>query len=149
MKKKKKSFSVKPVFLFAVAGLLILGSTVGSTRAALTYYSENYAVQAEVSKIGISLLENGEIISKRDYDKDNQWMEEHGELLKNLVGKDEKFALGKAYDEALTVQNSGSIDTFVRVILTKSWTDADGNKNTRLSPDLIDLNLLIILSKSW
>mgnify|MGYP000581540486 CR=1 FL=1 len=54
-------------------------------------------------------------------------MEEHGELLKNLVGKDEKFALGKAYDEALTVQNSGSIDTFVRVILTKSWTDADGN----------------------
>lgn len=45
-----------------------------------------------------------------------------------------KFALGKAYDEALTVQNSGSIDTFVRVILTKSWTDADGNKNTRLSP---------------
>ena len=44
MKKKKKSFSVKPVFLFAVAGLLILGSTVGSTRAALTYYSENYAV---------------------------------------------------------------------------------------------------------
>lgn len=55
MKKKKKSFSVKPVFLFAVAGLLILGSTVGSTRAALTYYSENYAVQAEVSKIGISL----------------------------------------------------------------------------------------------
>ena len=142
MKKKKKSFSVKPVFLFAVAGLLILGSTVGSTRAALTYYSENYAVQAEVSKIGVSLLENGEIISKRDYDKDNQWMEEHGELLKNLVGKDEKFALGKAYDEALTVQNSGSIETFVRVILTKSWTDADGNKNTRLSPDLIDLNLL-------
>ena len=63
-------------------------------------------------------------------------------FLKNLVGKDEKFALGKAYDEALTVQNSGSIDTFVRVILTKSWTDADGNKNTRLSPDLIDLNLL-------
>ena len=93
MKKKKKSFSVKPVFLFAVAGLLILGSTVGSTRAALTYYSENYAVQAEVSKIGISLLENGEIISKRDYNKDNQWVEEHGELLKNLVGKDEKFAL--------------------------------------------------------
>lgn len=142
MKKKKKSFSVKPVFLFAVAGFLILGSTVGSTRAALTYYSENYAVQAEVSKIGVSLLENGEIISKRDYDKDNQWMEKHGELLKNLVGKDEEFALGKAYDEALTVQNSGSIDTFVRVILTKSWIDADGNKNTRLSPDLIDLNLL-------
>lgn len=53
--KEEKSFSVKPVFLFAVAGFLILGSTVGSTRAALTYYSENYAVQAEVSKIGVSL----------------------------------------------------------------------------------------------
>ena len=49
MKKKKKSFSVKPVILLSAAALLLLGSTVGSARAALTYYSENYSVQMSTS----------------------------------------------------------------------------------------------------
>ena len=43
MRRKKKSFPVKPALLLGAAGLLLLGSTVGSTRAALTYYSENYS----------------------------------------------------------------------------------------------------------
>ena len=43
MMKGKKSFWSKSVLLFAAAGVLLFMSTVGSTRAALTYYSENYA----------------------------------------------------------------------------------------------------------
>ena len=42
--------------LLAAAMLLLLGSTVGSTRAALTYYSENYVAEITVSQIGVSLL---------------------------------------------------------------------------------------------
>ena len=42
----------------------------------------------------------------------------------------------------ISVKNSGNIDTFVRVILTRSWQDAEGKKNTSLSPDLIELNYL-------
>lgn len=87
------------VALLSASVVLLAGSTVGSARAALTYYSENYGAQVEVSNIGVSLVEN---------DK---------------------------------VTNSGSIDSYVRVILKKSWTNKEGVKDTTLSPDLIDLNL--------
>ena len=73
MRRKKKSFPVKPALLLGAAGLLLLGSTVGSTRAALTYYSENYSAQVDMSSIGVSLLENGETVSSRDYTSDGAW----------------------------------------------------------------------------
>ena len=47
-----------------------------------------------------------------------------------MLGKDEKVALGKKYEEKLTVKNSGAIDEYVRVSIVKSWTDKDGNKVT-------------------
>lgn len=142
MKKKKKSFSVKPVILLSAAALLLLGSTVGSARAALTYYSENYSVQMSTSNIGVSLIENGDKISYRDYNENDEWNESTGTLLSDL--KKEKLVLGKTYDEKLSVTNSGSIDSYVRVILYKSWSKGEGEnavKDTTLSPALIDLNL--------
>ena len=138
---KKKIFSGKMIALLAAAGVLLAGSAVGSTRAALTYYSENYGAEISVPSIGVSLVENGTVVSGRDYEGDG-WSETSGELLRGLQDMEEKPALGKPYAEALSVSNSGSIDIFVRVILTKSWTDAEGTKDTSLSPDLIDLNLL-------
>ena len=50
MKKKKKSFPKKPALVLTAAALLLVGSTVGSTRAALTYYSENYSAQIEYAE---------------------------------------------------------------------------------------------------
>lgn len=142
MRKKKKLLSAGPVLLLSASAILLLGSTVGSTRAALTYYSDNYAAQMSVSSIGVSLTENGEIVSGRDYSGGgNVWNETTGNLLGHLKNE-EKIVLGKAYKEVLGVTNSGSIDNYVRVILTKSWTDEKGNKATTLSPDLIDLNLV-------
>lgn len=74
---------------------------------------------------------------------DNEWSgSTEGTLLANMLGEDEKFTPGKRYNEAISVKNSGNIDTFVRVILTRSWQDAEGKKNTSLSPDLIELNYL-------
>ena len=55
--------------------------------------------------------------------------------------KEEKIVPGKQYEEAIKVTNSGSIDSYVRVIRKKSWTNKEGVKDTTLSPDLIDLNL--------
>ena len=66
MRKKKRS-AVRPAILLTAAAGLLLFSTVGSTRAALMYYSENYAAEVTVSSIGITLTENGEKISYRDY----------------------------------------------------------------------------------
>ena len=143
MKKKKKSFPKKPALVLTAAALLLVGSTVGSTRAALTYYSENYSAQMNMQSIGVSLLENDKVVSSRDYVSNNEWKgTSEGTLLTNLLGKDETFTPGKKYNEAISVKNSGTIDTFVRVIITKSWQDEKGNKNTNLSPDLIELHFL-------
>lgn len=143
MKKKKKSFPKKPALILTAAALLLVGSTVGSTRAALTYYSENYSAQMNMQSIGVSLLENDKVVSSRDYVSNNEWKgTSEGELLTDLLGKDETFTPGKKYNEAISVKNSGTIDTFVRVIITKSWQDKEGKKNTSLSPDLIELNFL-------
>ena len=128
--------------LLAVAVVLLAASALGSTRAALTYFSENYTAQLEVSHIGVTLVENGKDISSRDYTGNgDEWQESQGELLKDMLGKDEKVAIGKKYKEKLSVRNSGAIDEYVRVSITKSWLDKDGNKVTSLSPKLIDLGL--------
>ena len=39
MKKKKRAIPKKTALLLGLVAVLLLGSTVGSTRAALTYYS--------------------------------------------------------------------------------------------------------------
>lgn len=143
MKKKRLTY-----LMLAAAVLLLLGSTVGSTRAALTYYSDNYVAKITVSQIGVSLLENGEVVSSRDYN-DNAWKvttnkdgdSVNGSLLADLLQPEEKLALNKKYDEKLTVKNSGSIDEYVRVRIYRYWMK-DGQKVTTLSPDLIDLNLI-------
>lgn len=143
MKKRKKSFPKITVLLLAASAVLLVGSGVGSARAALTYYSENYSAQMNMQSIGVSLLENDKVVSSRDYVSNNEWKgTSEGTLLTDLLGKDETFTPGKKYNEAISVKNSGTIDTFVRVIITKSWQDEKGNKNTNLSPDLIELNFL-------
>ena len=139
--------------LLALAVLMLLGSTIGSTRAALTYYSENYTAEITVSQIGVSLLENGDVVSSRDYDNDDWKISTNqgkdavsGALLKNMLKKDEKLALNKSYHEELSVRNSGTIDEYVRVRIYRYWTEKNSSgkdvKITTLSPELIDLNLV-------
>ena len=50
MAKKKLTY-----LMLASAVLLLLSSAVGSTRAALTYYSENYVAKITVSRIIIRM----------------------------------------------------------------------------------------------
>ena len=50
-----------PVLLLGLSVVLLLLSAVGSARAALTYYSENYAMEVTVSSIGVTLVENGAV----------------------------------------------------------------------------------------
>ncbi len=138
--------------LLGLASALLLGSTIGSTRAALTYYSENYTAKITVSQIGVSLLENGEVVSRRDYDED-EWKTSSnagdasgsGVLLQNMLEEGEKIALNKKYQEELRVENSGEINQYVRVRIYRYWTkeneSGDMEKVTTLSPKLIDLEL--------
>ena len=143
-KKKRMPLGGLTVALLSASVVLLAGSTVGSARAALTYYSENYGAQVEVSNIGVSLVENDKVISKRDYASNGKWDEATGDLLTGL--KEEKIVPGKQYEEAIKVTNSGSIDSYVRVILKKSWTNKEGVKDTTLSGKFFHCSSLLPLS---
>ena len=136
----KNGFLPGTVVLFALALALLSFSAIGSTRAALTYYSETYTAQIDVQSIGVTLLENGEVAGYRDYTHaDNEWNEASGELL--ALPEGEEWQIGRTYPEALSVRNSGSIDEYVRVKIYKYWVDEAGNKLPHLSPSMIDLHL--------
>lgn len=139
--------------LFAAAAVLLLGSSIGSARAALTYFSQTYTSRIQTKNIGVTLVENGNNIAWRDYDKETaegNWntTEVHVDerLFRNLLGENEDFVMGKAYDERLAVYNSGTIDQYVRVNVYRYWVTVDANgtetKQRDLSPDLIHLNLV-------
>lgn len=133
--------------LFAASGILLAFSALGSAKAALTYYSENYTAQVKVHDIGVTLVETSaqgtKDISSRDYAGSNdEWKETNGALLEDMLKEtDGKLVTGRKYQEELSVKNSGNIDEYVRVRVFKYWTKADGSKETTLAPSLIVLNL--------
>lgn len=162
MKKKKKNRNrskgaYTTAVLFAAAVLLLLGSVAGSSQAALTYYSENYSAELRMFDIGVTLVENGQDVSWRNYaQRDDRWYEGGTGLLTNMLytgpnGEQEALQLEKNYDEALCVKNSGNIDEYVRVIIYRYWVDEeekddgtpvpveDRRKRIDISPDYIKL----------
>ncbi len=141
-KRKKRKAGPVPgtLVLFVLAIGLLSVSAIGSTRAALTYYSETYTARIDVQSIGVSLVENGKIVSYRDYTHaDNVWNQASGQLL--TLPEGEEWQIGRTYPEVLSVRNSGSIDEYVRVKVYKYWVDEQGNKLPHLSPAMIDLHL--------
>lgn len=135
------------VVLALVAFTLLLGSAAGSTNAALTYYSEDYVARMELTQIGVTLVEdcNGQgnkEISYRNYADNGNWTEETGKLLENMLdATNGKLLVNTSYSEKLSVKNSGDIDTYVRMRVYRYWTDAEDNKTTDLSPELIKLHV--------
>lgn len=118
--------------LFVLAAALLLFSGIGGARAALTYYTDSpFTAQLAVSSIGVTLMENGEAVAADG---------SVGTLLGNMLSQGESLKPGKAYDEVLSVYNSGAIAQYVRVSIYKYWQDADG-KACDLSPALIELGL--------
>ena len=156
--KKIKKIITSPIFSIAAvvlaAGLLIF-SSVGGARAALTYFSDDYKAQVNQYDIGVTLLENGEPVAYRDYiygrdDEGNRtgtgtWNETPGEghwgpLCAKMLGAGEKLKLGKEYPEAISIRNSGTINEFARVTLYKYWKKGE-NKDLTKDPSLIKLHL--------
>lgn len=140
MSKKRFTFDQVNKLLFIISTIMVLIGGIGTARAALMYFSETYEDRIELKNIGVSLLENGEIISYRDYSEksDGTWIQATGELFGAVPEKG--FKPGKEYEEKLTVKNSGTINQYVRVAVYKYWTDKDGKKAPELNPDLININ---------
>ena len=150
---KFKKFIRSPyvtVCAFVLAAGLLIFSSVGGARAALTYYSENYTSQMELFDIGVTLMENGEDISWRNYGEEanGEWAEHTGELVQHMLDGEEKLTLGKPYTEELTIRNSGKINHYARVRIYKYWINADGTKRQDLDPAFINLHL-VNLDSSW
>lgn len=154
MRKQKKRMKVASpavtVVLFVAAVAMLLSSSIGGTRAALTYYSETYTSRIQMYDIGVSLVENEEEVSWRDYNSagDGTWNEHTGVLLEHMLPEGESLVLGKTYQENLKVRNTGTINQYVRVSIYKYWLDPKGKKLQDLSPALIDLNL-VNLGTDW
>ncbi|MCI9616102.1 MAG: hypothetical protein HFG93_13275 [Dorea sp.] len=159
--KRLKRFLKSPkatVITFALAVVLLLLSSIGGTRAALTYFSETYASRVQMSNIGVTLMEKGhhdkkaEPVSMRDYSDSSNgtWSESTGALLEGMLAEEEELVVGKKYNEELSVKNTGDIDQYVRVSIYKYWIDADAKtekgekppKMRGLDPGLIDLHLV-------
>lgn len=165
---------ITTVLLFAAAVGLLLFSSIGGARAAWLAVSDTYYGHVEMYDIGVSLLEESaqdpegqpRKIAYRDYISNSQdkwdevesatWGKGVGDLLVNLLAEGEEFVPGRTYKEKISVENSGTINEYVRVTIYKYWTDPSGNKvftpadgapakgNTTqgLSPDLIRLNYI-------
>lgn len=125
MKKLVKNNGLVTLLLIAAIALLIF-SGVQTSRAALTYVSENYTAQVDTTSMSVALVENGN--------------EAKGVLLSNLTADGKSPVPGKSYGCKLSVKNTGTMDSFVRVIVYKYWTNGQG-KRVDLSPELIKLSI--------
>lgn len=155
-----KALSSTPVniALFVIAAILLIGSVVGGTQAALSYFSDTYQARLQASSVGVTLVENGNDVAWRNYAGDGEWNQrtledpDTQELATLLQGEEftqGSFKIGYEYPESLAVRNSagegffppieGQIAEYVRVSVSKYWEDENGNKITTISPDLINV----------
>lgn len=104
--------------------LVILGGLIGRSRAALLE-GDGAQVELGMETLDVQLLENGDAVA------------DGGRLFSSL--DDAKIDPGYTYDDAVAVRNSGVGEEYVRVIVTKYWTDENGSKVTSVKPDEIEL----------
>lgn len=171
MKKLKKILSSPAVTVgaFALAACLLAFSTIGGTRAALTYYSENYVSTVQMHELGVSLVENGAVVATGDAVTSARAARD-GEQASALLGtltlsgaaepepSNEPFKLGAVYREELAVRNpesnggsAANITQYVRVTIRRYWVKPNGaggwTKEAGLDPDRIELKLA--LENGW
>ena len=132
---KKRRFPLATVLLFVIAVLLLLFSTLGGARAALTYSTEANAYTNEIGMMsaGISLYENGKPVS--------------GTLLDDFGESDGFVVPNKDYEEVLYVENSGDptkgdVDEYIRVVIYAYWADEKDEKAPELDASFIIPHIL-------
>ena len=119
-----------PLILVASSAIMLAASTIGSTKATLTYMSDNYLAQIDIKSIGVTLTENGNDVSWRDYKhKDDDWSEATGVLLGDMLENagDEKLILDKKYDEKLSNFDPSKIQIG---FTNDGWTEDESAKTT-------------------
>ena len=117
----KNRISKKTIALLAAAVVLLAGGGVMGTRAQLNVFSDPYNAEFALDHIGITITEDGNDVGKT-------------EMLQDV-----KLQPGKVVDEKIAALNTTEINQFVRIIVTRYWTDPEGKKDPTLDPGLIKL----------
>ena len=121
MKKNKRTpIAAMIVLALALVTAVVSGTQLVSTRAALNPSTATYDGEIEVSTLDVQLYENGKAST--------------GALLSDL----KQMEPGKKYEEKVSAYNGADASEYVRMIVRKYWTDADG-KNIALDPEFIEL----------
>ncbi len=159
MKNRKTPLSkLKVVLLLATLVMLIAGSVL-STKAVLTYFSEDYISDFELDHLQVHLIENGVDVCHNKNDDDTvhstytNKKKYKGNLVEYLgytnkehykdvagykIGTPGRVEPGKTYKEEISAKNGQNINQYVRLTVRKYWVK-DGKKNTKLSPSMIKL----------
>lgn len=149
-----KKINIKRIIPIAVAVLVVAAAVaviagIGSARAELTERSDVYTARMAQDDIGISLIENGNVVSSRNYNtssQDGSWSTTGDSTL--LSHLPEKIVMNQAYPEEIQVANSGTIDEYVRITIRRYWLTPAGEevpvevKQTALKPELIEIHLV-------
>ena len=128
-----KKFYKSPLMILAL-GLIVLGaSSVGATRAAIMYQTAAEHVNFSTAVFSVDIT--GDIADgKLTFPAIENDIEEKGFI-----------DIGKKYPETVKIVNNSNEETgykeYVRVVVQKSWKNADGKKNQTLDPALIKLEV--------
>jgi len=116
--------TLKRIAAVLCVALVILGGLIGRSRAALLESNEAQ-VELGMETLAVQLTENGDEVA------------DGGRLFGSL--DETKIDPGYTYSDTVAVRNSGASEEYVRVIVTRYWTDKDGKKVTSVKPDEIEL----------
>lgn len=136
-----KKMVKKPLVVLAIGVLLLLGSSVGATRAAVIYQDNAREVDFRTSNLEVNLLEGINV--------NNVNTITNGGALKFPGIPEDGINIGQKYSESIVAKNSSDkFNEYIRVKVRKYWgiTVGEGDnavveKNTALDPELIELSV--------
>lgn len=165
MKIRNTILSKRTLALLAVTALLFCGGGFAGTKAALTYFSNDYTAGFELDHLQVHLIENendvccGEndiyTVHRTNGDDPKKNKKYRGNLVEYLgyenkdvhdgdtpaykVGTPGKVDPGRTYKEELSARNGNNVDEYVRIIVRKYWVNKEKKKSTVMDPALIKL----------
>ena len=165
MKFMNTKLSKRTLALLAATALLFCGGGFAGTKAALTYFSEDYTAAFELDHLQVHLIENGvdvchdhnkmitvhrsddatakpkqekykgNLVEYLGYTNDTHY----GDTAAYKLGTPGKVEPGRTYKEEISAKNGNDINEYVRLTVRKYWVGKDGKKQTALDPEFIKL----------
>ncbi|WP_052169837.1 hypothetical protein [Pseudobutyrivibrio ruminis] len=130
-----------PLTILVLGLIIVAGSSVGATRAAMSYSNAAEEVSFETEELNVDLQEerNGGYVSVAMSRSDSNQQNMVGKLELTALNETNPLEVNHNYEEHVRIQNTGAYDEYVRVLVRKSWIKNDGSKDTRLDPSVITL----------